>query len=358
VTVPLLLVTGFLGAGKTTLVNRVLARRRERNATGKLGVIVNELGEIGIDGTLLGGETTRQIELPGGCVCCVLGDELDTTLIELVDRNPELDAIVLETTGVAEPLPIAWAIEREAVAARVRLAAVVTLVDATHFLASRALSASVDAQVAYADVLLVTKAELVTDKSDDADRAEAVARTLAPRALVRRGSADDHAAWLETLLADPMLDGEPVARRREVASMPPPNGEVPGGVTDHVHDDDCRHLDSASAHGIDSVWVDVPTPVDLEELEDQLAELPPNYVRIKGIVRVRDGDGELTRWVAVHRVGPRVSSERIDAPTWAAAGVPIGAPTATAPPQQARIVALGPSVNRTELAHCVAAAVT
>jgi G3E family GTPase len=194
VTVPLVIVTGFLGAGKTTLVNRLLARRRDREATGKLGVIVNELGEVGIDGALLGGETARQIELPGGCVCCVLGDQLDTTVLELVAQNPGLEAIVLETTGVAEPLPIAWALAREPVAQHVRLAAVVTLIDATSFLASRSVSTSVDAQVAYADVLLVTKAELATDRTDGAAGAEAVAHELAPRALVRRGTADDHAA--------------------------------------------------------------------------------------------------------------------------------------------------------------------
>ena len=159
-TVPFVIVTGFLGAGKTTLVNRLLARRKDRRTTGKLGLIVNELGEVGIDGALLAGESARQIELPGGCVCCVLGDQLDTTLLELVAQNPGLEAIVLETTGVAEPLPIAWAIAREPVAHKVRLAAVVTLVDATHFLAARPVSASVDAQVAYADVLLVTKADV------------------------------------------------------------------------------------------------------------------------------------------------------------------------------------------------------
>ena len=86
----------------------------------------------------------RQIELPGGCVCCVLGDELDQTLIDLVDTNPDLEAIVLETTGVAEPLPIAWALQREPVRDQVRLAAVVTLVDATNFRASAASSVAVD----------------------------------------------------------------------------------------------------------------------------------------------------------------------------------------------------------------------
>jgi len=112
-----------------------------------------------------------------------------------------------------------------------------------------------------------------------------------------------------------------------------------GEVTDHVHTDDCRHLDSGPAHGIDSVWVAVDRPLDLDELEDQLAELPSNYVRIKGIVRaVRDG--EAAGWIAVHRVGPRVSSERVE----------------PAEHQQGRIVALGPSVSRAELARCVAVA--
>jgi G3E family GTPase len=349
--IPLVVVTGFLGAGKTTLVNRLLARRRAREATGKIGVIVNELGEVGIDGALLGGETARQIELPGGCVCCVLGDQLETTLLELVAQNPTLEAIVLETTGVAEPLPIAWAVAREPVCRQVRLAAVVTLVDATNFLVSRSVSASVDAQVAYADVLLVTKVEpggKLDGGRPDRDAAVdaiAVAQALAPRALVRRGSADDHAAWLEALLGDPLIEQvERPAEGRDLphgsqpdqAHDPQPNGEVSA----HVHTADCRHLDSSAAHGIDSVWVPVGSTLDLEELEDQLADLPANYVRIKGIVRAHGGDGEV-RWFAVHRVGPRVSSEPIEPPD----------------AQQARIVALGPGVAADELARCVVGAV-
>ncbi len=326
VRVPLVVLTGFLGSGKTTLLNQLLARRAQRGATRKLGVIVNELGEVGIDGALLGGESPRQIELPGGCVCCVLGDELDTTLIELVGANPHLDAIVLETTGVAEPLPIAWAVRREPVERHVRLGAVVTLVDASNFIASQPLSVAVAAQVAYADVVLMTKAELATEPAIR-EVLDAV-RTLAPRALIRRGTAEEHAVWLDQILADPTLETTP-------------SGPEPAA---HVHDEYCGHLGTtAGAHGIDSVWVAVSGMVDLEELEDQLADLPDNYVRIKGLVRAVDArrpGGGVPQWFAVHRVGLRVSSE------------PIAAPEAT----EGRIVALGPAVEVATLGACVTAA--
>lgn len=307
--VPLVIVTGFLGAGKTTLVNQILRRRAARQASGRLGIIVNELGEIGIDGALLGGETTRQVELPGGCVCCVLGDDLDRTLLELVAANPGLEAIVLETTGVAEPLPIAWALQRDPVSSAVRLAMVATVVDATQFVTSRGVTPAVDAQVAYADALLVTKAELAGATNTDAT--VAAAASIAPRALVRIGTTDDHAAWLEDVLADPDLEHVP----------------QPSDHEDHNHD-----------HGVAAIAYEIPHALDLEELEDQIAALPANYVRIKGIARTEHG------WAVFHRVGLRVSSE------------PLAATPTGFEGERGKIVALGRDLRHDELAACVEAA--
>jgi G3E family GTPase len=315
--VPLIVLTGFLGSGKTTLVNRLLARRAARGlAPGKLGLIVNELGAVGIDGELLGG-AGRQVELPGGCVCCVLGDDLGKTLRELC-ASGELEAIVLETTGVAEPIGIAWAIEAMGAASPVRLAAVVTLVDACNVARSRPASPAVDAQLAYADAVLLTKVPLAT--TDEQAAARALIAELVPRAVVRDGTTDEHAAWLEELLRDPSLE------------------RVGGAAPGHVHDAHCGHV--GGAHGIDSVWLPIDGVLDLEQLEDGLAALPASFLRIKGIARAVDGrTGEAAaRWVAFHRVGLRVSSEPL------------------ADGAEARVVALGPGVTTPPLAACLRAA--
>jgi G3E family GTPase len=314
--VPVIVVTGFLGSGKTTLLNRLLARRAHRDAAGKIALIVNELGLVGVDGDLLAG-AARQVELPGGCVCCVLGEELERTVIDLIESQPALDAIVLETTGVAEPLPIAWAFGRAPLDGAARLAVIVTLVDATVFAASRPVSPAVDEQVRHADVVVITKAELVDASATAA--VEAMVRELAPHAPIVRGTTDEAAAWLEGVISDVDV----YARAHDGAH-----------VHDHPH---------ADGHVLDSVWVPAPALVDVEELEDHLAALPGHYLRIKGIVRGVDGRGgdPAPRWYAVHRVGLRVSSEPVDLST----------------PGEGRIVGLGRGVERGPLAASIEAAV-
>lgn len=321
--IPIVVLTGFLGSGKTTLLNALMARRRARAARGRIALVVNELGEVGIDGSLLPGESTRQVELAGGCVCCVLNDDLDRAILELIASNQAaggLDAIVIETTGVAEPLPIVWALERQPLAAAVRLAAVVTLVDATGFVASRPLSVAVDEQVLHGDVLVLTKAGLA---GPEAEPARAAAAALQPRAPWIQGDTAAVAAWLDDLLADPPVRAEAHA----------------GHDHDHAGHDHAHAI--GQAHGITSVWTPIEGVLDLEDLLDGLEALPASYIRIKGIARAVDGrtgsDG--VGFVAFHRVGLRVSSEPLTGP----------APT--------RAVALGAGVEVGPLRACIDAAV-
>lgn len=326
--VPVLVLTGFLGSGKTTLLNRLMQARPA--ARGKLAIIVNELGEVGIDGDLLPQGMTRQVELPGGCICCVLNEELDTTVLELLDGTPDIDMIVIETTGIAEPMPICWSLEREPLSERVRLIAVVTVVDVTNFEQSRGLSPGVDAQIEYADILAASKTDLLAG-GNVPEAILTTLRALNPDAPLITGTADEVVALLWRLVVDP----EPVpasAARRDA------------GKHDHDHRVETHEGESAvlgSVHGFETIWLPIEGVLDFEELSAQLEELPGNWVRIKGIARVIDqstGDAA-TRWVAFHRVGTRVSCE------------PLAAPASP------RVVALGKELDRTRLAACLDASV-
>ena len=326
---PLLLVTGFLGSGKTSLIAGLLRRRATRQATGRIGLLVNELGAVGIDGDLLADGITAQVELPGGCVCCALGDDLAQSILAMLDQQPDLDAIILETTGVAEPLPIAWALERAPLADRVRLASVITLVDAENFVASRALSASVDAQVAYADILIQTKCELVS--AAQAAEVKAVAMSLAARALWYALPASDAAQLLDDIVRDPPLlaserTGLAAAQHCEPGCNHADHAHADGAVQAHGH-----------VHGITSVALTLPgRTVDPEDLEDAIVAIPDSAVRIKGIARVALTTGET--WIAFHRVGPRYSWQPLSVSKPVAAGTPASTP-------KPRIVVLGHAVS-------------
>lgn len=347
--VPVVLLTGFLGSGKTTLLNRLLEVRRAMPAEDgkKLAILVNELGAVGIDASLLPPGAARQVELPGGCICCTLDENLETTLNEILSAEPDLGMVVIETTGIAEPLPIIWTLTGESLGHRIRLAAVVSVVDANEHERHRPLAPAVDAQVEHADILVVSK----LDTFAPAERAarltdlEQVVRQKNPHApILAEPAPDQAAAALLHLLADPQTS----AQLRRADHPGPGAGERP-----HAH-----------GHGFDSVAVPIDGTLDFEELTSQLEELPASYVRIKGVAWAIDretGSDEPTL-IAFHRVGARVSAEPLLRPGNApAAGGAPGAPTDTASgspsaPLVPRAVALGFGVDESRLAACVRAA--
>ncbi len=158
--IPVTVLTGFLGAGKTTLLNQLLHAPQGR----RIAVIENELGEQSIDGALLVNTADEIVTLNNGCLCCTIRQDLVTALLALAERRQagelQFDTVVIETTGVAEPAPVSQTLLAEpAIAARYRLDAVVALVDAVHAAGQLARHQEAQAQVACADLLLVSKSD-------------------------------------------------------------------------------------------------------------------------------------------------------------------------------------------------------
>ena len=214
--VPLVVVTGFLGAGKTTLIRNLLATEAGADTL----VIVNEFGEVGIDDALLrtGGEAT--VLLGNGCLCCTLRSDLQKTLVEVLGERarghlPPFQQIILETSGLADPLPILATLTADrGLAGEIHLQAVVTVVDAV--LGSRSLVTAPEArrQAAVADRFIITK----TDQAGEAPTAalEASLRALNPAATVTR--ADNGRVAADVLLADNAALVEPVCRAAQRAA--------------------------------------------------------------------------------------------------------------------------------------------
>ena len=172
--IPVTILTGFLGSGKTTLLNRILSERHGE----KIAVIENEFGEVGIDNELLLSGDEQIIEMNNGCICCTVRGDLIRILGELADKRAagtlHFDRVIIETTGLADPAPVAQTFFiDEVISTRYLLDAVITVVDARHAMQQLDGNDQAQEQVGFADRLLLSKTDLV-----DADQIEALSLRL------------------------------------------------------------------------------------------------------------------------------------------------------------------------------------
>src|SRR5271163_1778577 len=179
--IPVTVLTGYLGAGKTTLLNRILSEPHGK----KYAVIVNEFGEIGIDNDLVVGADEEVFEMNNGCICCTVRGDLVRIIDGLMRRKGKFDAIIVETTGLADPAPVAQTFfVDETVGRKAKLDAVVTVADA-RWLKDRLRDApEAKNQIAFADVILLNKTDLVSEA--ELAEVEARIRGINPYAKVHK----------------------------------------------------------------------------------------------------------------------------------------------------------------------------
>jgi G3E family GTPase len=283
--IPVTVLTGYLGAGKTTLLNRILSEPHGK----KYAVIVNEFGEIGIDNELIVGADEEIFEMNNGCICCTVRGDLIRILDGLMRRKGKFDAIIVETTGLADPAPVAQTFfVDEAVGRNTKLDAVVTVADAK-WLKDRLRDApEAKNQIAFADVILVNKTDLVTP--EELREIEMRVRAINPYARLHRTERcsiplnevlERNAFDLERI-----LDLEPAFLRTNDES----------DNHDHGHDSEHAHDHGGLKHYHDedmqSLSLKTEKPLDPDKffpwVQDLVAKEGPNILRCKGILAFKD----------------------------------------------------------------------
>ena len=307
--IPVTVLTGYLGAGKTTLLNRILSEEHGK----KYAVIVNEFGEIGIDNDLVVGADEEVFEMNNGCVCCTVRGDLIRVVQGLMKRQTRsgggFDGIVIETTGLADPGPVAqtFFVDDE-VRAKTKLDSVTTVVDAKHIELRLSDSREAREQIAFADQIVLNKTDLVPEPELQA--IEARLRRLNPLAPIHRAQRSN--VPLEAILGRGGFDLERILTL-EPEFLNPAHGE-PG----HMHDEHCDHDDHEDHGGhephhhdhvhdddIKGVALRLEKPVDPNKvtawLNDLLARQGPDILRAKGILDVAGEDRRLV-FQAVHMI--------------------------------------------------------
>ncbi|CAL62799.1 Putative cobalamin synthesis CobW [Herminiimonas arsenicoxydans] len=302
--IPITLLTGFLGSGKTTLVNHILSAPD----SGKIAVIVNEFGDIGIDGDLITKASEDMLEMSNGCICCASKDDLMESLYKLYMRRAgliepkiEFDRILIETTGLADPTPLAQAFYTDmSLSLTYRLDAIITMVDIKHVVMQTGETMEAQRQLAMADKIIFNKRDLVSD----AEYANAIAvvnalNPMSPKETTSYGKLD--ASRLidlnlfdpnvkETAIADWIglhVEAPQVEHHHDHHHADGKDCHVCNAGHDHAH----GHVSHKHLDGISSVSMRQQYPLDYQKvmqfLDRLITQHGNNLYRVKGLMQFR-----------------------------------------------------------------------
>ncbi|OPB31301.1 GTPase, G3E family [Bartonella sp. AR 15-3] len=284
--IPVTVLTGYLGVGKTTLLNRIL----NENHNKRYAIIVNEFGEIGIDNDLIVESEEEIYEMNNGCICCTVRGDLIRVLESLMQRSNRFDAIIIETTGIADPTPVAQTFFMDdTIREKTALDSVITLIDAKHLPLQLKESPEAEDQIAFADIILLNKIDLVS--AEERAHIESLIYTINSNAII-------YATERANIPLNKILDRGSFDLQRVLENDPHfLNHKNP----DHVCSPECnhehhhRHNHKSLMHNVTITSISLKTGALQQEkffswLQKITQEQGPNILRLKGIIAFHGDD--------------------------------------------------------------------
>ena len=270
---PVTIITGFLGSGKTTLLNHILTNQEGL----KTAVLVNEFGEIGIDNELIVTTGEDMVELNNGCICCTINNDLVEAVYKVLERQDKLDYLVVETTGLADPLPVALTFLGTELRDLTRLDSIITVVDAANYSLDLFNSQAAHSQIAYGDVILLNKTDLVNEA--DLDKLEVQIRDIKEGARILRTTRAQ--VPIPLILSVGLFDSE----RYFDEHSDHDHDHHHHDHHDHDHHDHDHHSHHLENDGFTSVSFQSDHPFSIKKFQYFLDnQLPSTVFRAKGIL--------------------------------------------------------------------------
>ncbi|MBU7585434.1 MAG: GTP-binding protein [Nostoc sp. TH1S01] len=274
---PVTIITGFLGSGKTTLLNQILKNKHDL----KVAVLVNEFGDINIDSQLLVSLDQDMVELSNGCICCTINDGLVDAVYRVLEREDRIDYLVIETTGVADPLPIILTFLGTELRDLTNLDSIITVVDAEAFNPQHFDSEAALKQITYGDMILLNKTDLATT--------EKIREVEGFIHDVKDGARIIHSKYGEVPL--PLILGVGLTPKHEYIDDDHEHEHHEHHDHDHDHHHHGHHSHHLENDGFVSIAFESDRPFDVNKFENFLTEeMPQNVFRAKGILWFSDSE--------------------------------------------------------------------